>query len=265
MFLLNKYHTWYHQIIENALLNNRIKHKRSNVNYKYYEKHHILPKAMNGNDTNNNLVLLTAREHFICHKLLTKMTVGPAYHKMCNALLCMSRSRYNQDRYIISSRDFAYIRKCVADKNSALFSGVPKSPAHKEKIRLANTGGVRSNEYKEYCKERNKKSWAEGVFDTRPCHSQETKEKIKSARQNQIITNETKKKISKSMTGKKHSELTKKKMSAARKTIPRTWIKQPNERIYGQILLVDLEYWLSLGWVKGKYQKDAICVILRAH
>lgn len=38
-----------------------------------YEKHHIRPKSLNGTNDENNLVLLTPREHFIAHWLLVKM------------------------------------------------------------------------------------------------------------------------------------------------------------------------------------------------
>lgn len=36
----------------------------------YYELHHIKPKWMGGDDSKDNLVLLTAREHYIAHYLL---------------------------------------------------------------------------------------------------------------------------------------------------------------------------------------------------
>lgn len=39
----------------------------------YYEAHHIVPKCLGGNDSKENLVLLTAKEHFVCHLLLEKM------------------------------------------------------------------------------------------------------------------------------------------------------------------------------------------------
>ena len=39
----------------------------------YYECHHIIPKCLGGNNLKDNLVLLTAREHFIAHKLLAKI------------------------------------------------------------------------------------------------------------------------------------------------------------------------------------------------
>ena len=38
----------------------------------YFETHHILPRCMGGSDESTNLVLLTAREHYIAHLLLSK-------------------------------------------------------------------------------------------------------------------------------------------------------------------------------------------------
>lgn len=39
----------------------------------YCEKHHITPRSMGGLNTPDNLVRLTAREHFIAHRLLYKI------------------------------------------------------------------------------------------------------------------------------------------------------------------------------------------------
>ena len=39
----------------------------------YYETHHIIPKSMGGNNTDENLISLTAREHFIAHWLLWRI------------------------------------------------------------------------------------------------------------------------------------------------------------------------------------------------
>ena len=46
---------------------------RMKANGVYYEKHHIIPRCCGGTDNSSNLVLLTAREHFLAHYLLTKM------------------------------------------------------------------------------------------------------------------------------------------------------------------------------------------------
>ena len=61
----------YDNIIKNAKFENRKKLRKNKTNYIYYEKHHILPKCLGGNNDKENLVLLTAKEHYVCHKLLT--------------------------------------------------------------------------------------------------------------------------------------------------------------------------------------------------
>ena len=68
----------------------------------YKEQHHILPKSLGGSDDISNLVFLTAKEHFICHCLLTKMTTGPSYHKMLRAFIMMKASNSKQSRYTSS-------------------------------------------------------------------------------------------------------------------------------------------------------------------
>ena len=60
MFKNNKYYHTYNRIIEKAKLQNRVKSKEN-----YYESHHIIPKSMGGKNINSNLILLTAREHYI--------------------------------------------------------------------------------------------------------------------------------------------------------------------------------------------------------
>ena len=77
MFINNKYKIWYFSIIENA--------KTRPVNG-YTERHHIIPRSLGGQDTIENLVSLTAREHFICHLLLVKITEGRNKDKMTAAV-----------------------------------------------------------------------------------------------------------------------------------------------------------------------------------
>jgi len=59
----------YESIIQKAKSENRIKINRDDKNYIYYENHHIIPKCLNGTNEENNLVLLTVKEHYIYHKL----------------------------------------------------------------------------------------------------------------------------------------------------------------------------------------------------
>ena len=57
----------------------------------YTEKHHILPRSLGGSDENSNLVNLSAREHYICHLLLTKIYKKHSfeYNKMLHAFMIM--------------------------------------------------------------------------------------------------------------------------------------------------------------------------------
>jgi hypothetical protein len=84
MFLINKYTNWYFSIINNASL------RKEQTGYT--EVHHIIPKSLGGlggKDTKNNLVRLTIKEHYIVHRLLTKMVEGKSKIKMLNAFWAM--------------------------------------------------------------------------------------------------------------------------------------------------------------------------------
>lgn len=103
MYLHNKYTTWYNSIISAAQL-------RTLPETTYTEKHHIIPKSLGGSNSKDNLVRLTAREHFVCHWLLTKMINGQSIYKMTLALSKMCQSSSNQRRYRPTSRTFESIR-----------------------------------------------------------------------------------------------------------------------------------------------------------
>ncbi|NJO61547.1 MAG: hypothetical protein HC836_25855 [Richelia sp. RM2_1_2] len=79
-FLQNKYAKWYFNII---------KHRCQNIPKGYVEQHHVLPKSIGGDECDSNLVMLTAKEHYICHLLLIKAIASKEdRHKMyCAAFL----------------------------------------------------------------------------------------------------------------------------------------------------------------------------------
>jgi hypothetical protein len=95
--------------IYNDLIEKRI---RIPLNEGYKELHHIIPKALGGKDNKDNLVYLTAREHFICHVLLVKMfRFGSKERaKMLHALNSMQRFSHTQHRYF-NSRLYESLRK----------------------------------------------------------------------------------------------------------------------------------------------------------
>lgn len=105
IFIANKYTTWYYSIIDSA---------KNRNNTGYTERHHILPKSLGGSDNKNNLVRLTAREHFICHQLLTKMTTGYERIKMLHALGKFIQVNHLQQR-IVSSRYYEICRRAIIE------------------------------------------------------------------------------------------------------------------------------------------------------
>lgn len=92
------YQKVYNQIISQSQLELRV---RGNVIY--YERHHIVPKCLGGSDVDDNQVLLTAREHFLCHWLLHRL--NPSNAKLTHAfhMMCFTNGRF-QHRYVPSSR-----------------------------------------------------------------------------------------------------------------------------------------------------------------
>lgn len=87
--------------------------KRDKNDGNYYELHHIIPKSLGGGDTKDNLVYLTAREHYLAHYLLCKFTEGKAKRSMVWAFHRMVYSDASRKGYRIikNSRLYEYVRK----------------------------------------------------------------------------------------------------------------------------------------------------------
>ena len=137
---MNKYKQWYTNITERA---------KNRVLETYTESHHIVPRSLGGGDEPNNLVNLTAREHFVCHWLLVKMTAGQEHHKMLNALRMMRAEKQGQQRYNtkITARVYENIKQEYAKLQSESlkgkgngFYGKTHTPEAREKIRQKNLG-----------------------------------------------------------------------------------------------------------------------------
>lgn len=137
---MNKYTKWYNQITDRA---------RNRTMEGYTERHHIKPRSLSGTDDVDNLVELTAREHFICHWLLVKMTTGEDHYKMLNALRMMRAEKPGQQRYetAITSRVYESIKQEYAQLQSVLrsgkgngFYGKTHTEEARQAIREKNTG-----------------------------------------------------------------------------------------------------------------------------
>lgn len=187
-FIKNKYYTIYYNIINNA-------RSRKNIDNSYTEKHHIIPQSLGGNDHPDNLVLLTAREHFICHRLLTKITIGRDKAKMVFALNGMLSSNKFQSRHISQSKTYEKIRRDFATEMSILHSGKTLSSETRSKISNAKKGKISGMKGKTHTKETKEilSNHAKNNYDI--LFSPDTISKRRQSRSGYIHTDETKIKI----------------------------------------------------------------------
>ena len=194
---MNKYTKWYSSITERA---------KNRYLETYTENHHIIPRSLGGSDESNNLVNLTAREHFVCHWLLVKMTTGQEHHKMLNALRMMRAEKNGQERYNtkITARVYENIKQEYAELQSKQFTGTGNgfygkthTPEAKEKIRQKNLGN-------KLTPEQHARLVANTTGKKKPPITEEHRAKLSLAKQGK----------NNNMWGKTHSQETLAKMSA---------------------------------------------------
>lgn len=126
MYLDNKYTIVYNSIISRA---------KARVLDGYGETHHIIPRSLGGSDDKTNLVKLTAREHFICHLLLTKMVTGKAKRSMTFAVWSLTNLDHSKvrGRYKVTSHRYEILKKACAQASSELHKGKIVSEETKKK------------------------------------------------------------------------------------------------------------------------------------
>jgi hypothetical protein len=115
----------------------------------YKERHHIVPKCMGGNNSKLNLVDLTAREHFIAHKLLCKLYPTNKGIQLALWAMVVYKSKKNQRTYKISSREYQSIRETASSVMREIKTGgkTPHSEETKLKIKIALTGKKKTSDH----------------------------------------------------------------------------------------------------------------------
>lgn len=217
---MNKYEKWYNKIVLNG----------KNEKLPGHEHHHILPKSLGGTDDNSNLVYITAREHFVCHWLLTKIyPTGEEHWKMLNALRMMRAENKNQQRYDtkITSRVYSKLKEEYANLQSERyrgennpFFGKSHTKEAKQIISDANTGennAMKRIEEREKMRQLKTGKKRDPFSDEWKAKMSESASGENNSRYGVTLTDEIKKKIGDKMKGRKQSpETVAKKAEAVR-------------------------------------------------
>ena len=167
-----------YQTIYNDLMTDRLKLKPQRIEEKrcgfYFEGHHIVPKCKGGTGNSNrpknneNIVLLTAREHFLSHWLLWRIygdrQMALSFHKMMSITKKTNR--------IKSSRGYQEAREAfrITNKGNQYGKGVKKIISEEQK---KNHSKIMKGRY----------IGKDNPFFNKK-HSEETKQKIRDGRKN---------------------------------------------------------------------------------
>lgn len=146
MLIPNKYKRIYDAICERG---------RQRTPVGYTEKHHVIPKSLGGSRRKDNLLRLTAREHYIAHLCLVRCTSGNDQRKM---ICAVHMFRYLLGKHItkFSAELFEANRKVMAKAVSESRRGFRHSEESKAKIRQAAVGrpGNRGFKHSDITKEK---------------------------------------------------------------------------------------------------------------
>lgn len=183
MYLDNKYTGWYNSIIENANL--RITQSG------YNEKHHIIPRSLGGTNKKDNLVSLTPREHFICHLLLTKMTLGNDRYKMIYALHMITNVKnIGLGRYSPTARTYDYAKKLFIEHMNTIWTTEKRAIQSKTISNIMKTSLSKLTSEELSARIKNSCSSSKSWTDSR-------RKKISAALTGKVLSEDTKIKMSK--------------------------------------------------------------------
>lgn len=159
----------YKKIYDHLILDAKINPKLDD----YKESHHIVPLCLGGTDDKDNLVYLTARQHYLAHWLLYKIYKTP---NLIFAWHSMSRISVGQEHRSINSHLFCYCRKQLQKVLSKKFTGEGNNfygKSHTEETKLKIS---KANKGKIYKTQEQIDSWINSV--AKAPKSKEHREKI---------------------------------------------------------------------------------------
>lgn len=121
------------------------KGKSRQVTDGYYESHHITPRCIGGTDKKDNLVNLTAEEHYVAHQLLTK--VYPEHYGLKIAAVAMATDNRTGQRS--NNKLYSWLRKRAAIAQSEFQTGRRWSEEQIENLKESLRNSEARQEYYE--------------------------------------------------------------------------------------------------------------------
>lgn len=186
----------------------------------YYESHHIIPKCDGGNDDPDNLVLLTAREHFIAHMLLWKNDRGN--YKLLAPILFFKNNGAIKNSKMFESIRLIHGKFMREDNPSARLKEESKVS---RKVKLSTYAKNRNPEHNRNISMAKKGQQPRLGAILKGSSKKQISESLKSYFKNNKVSEETKDKLRKIHKGRKHEKevivrLKEKASARPRKTCP---------------------------------------------
>ena len=144
----------YNKIYNNII--KRAKEREQSNKLTIKEIHHIVPRCKGGTDKPNNLVELTLKEHFLCHKLLIK--IYPNDKRLIYALWMMSNTRkYSLNTYnkYISAKEYEQLRLLYIKSKT----GTVLSEIQKQNISESTSENMKTSDIRQKCAKNKGSKW----------------------------------------------------------------------------------------------------------
>ena len=190
-----------YQKIHDSIINRAKSEQRIKSKDTYYEAHHIIPTCLGGDGTTKrwrthpNIVLLTGREHFLCHWLLHE--IYPENKKLTRAFVMMCNVKDKlQQRYTPSSRVIEYARMLhiqYSRGSAGYWKGKHLTEEAKEKLRQHNIGRTHTEDSKKKMSESQKGR----------THTEDSKKKMSESKKGVKFTDDHREKLKQAKLGKK--------------------------------------------------------------
>lgn len=160
-----------YQKLYNGLISKRIANPLSKSVDLYTEAHHIIPRCLGGSDVTENIIRLTGREHFIAHRLLSKIhsnntglaTAAFLMSRLQNRKICSKeydRLKALASKSIKAQWEDPEYREIMSSSSKQLWL----NREFREMMSLGTKERCADPEFKEMMSSSAKLQWAEPIF-----------------------------------------------------------------------------------------------------